>query len=294
LAKARAQLIKRRNFRQHPFKDDKIITSWNGFMIDAMIRAAVPLKKPMFKEAALNAANFIKTSLWKEGHLLRRWRDNEERFAGGLDDYAFLIKGLISLFEEGCGSEWLKWAVELADVLEKEFKAEEGAFYYNLEDPTLLLRKCEYYDGAEPSGNAVHCQNLLRLYQLIQDEKYLTQAEDILKASKHFIEAYPPGACYHLISLHRYLDAQAPTIIIALDEEQSLKSEIHEILSSQFIPHASVIWKEGKDALLPTLIPSLVDKNPIDGQTAIYICRQDHCQAPLLEKGQILKALETL
>ena len=263
-------------------------------MIDAMVKAALPLHKPRFREAALNAAVFLKNNLWKDGHLFRRWRDNEARFSGGIDDYAFLIKGLISLFEEGCGSEWLKWAIELADVLQKEFKAGKGAFYYNLDDPVLLIRRCEFYDGAEPSGNAVHCENLLRLYQIIQDEKYLTQAEDILKAAKHHIEVYPPGACYHLISLQRYFDAKAPTIIIALDDEGSLKNEIQEALGQRFIPHGAVIWKERKDALISTLIPSLVDKNPIDGQTAIYICRQDHCEPPLIEKGKILQVLENL
>jgi uncharacterized protein len=294
LNKASAQMLKRRQFRQRPFKDDKIIVSWNGLMIDAMVKAASPLKKAPFKEAALKAALFIRDHLWKDGHLFRRWRDNEARFMGGIDDYAFLIKGLVSMFEEGCGTEWLKWAIELTDILQKEFKAGEGAFYYNLEDPALLIRKCEYYDGAEPSGNAVHCENLLRLYQMTQDEKYLDQAEDILKAAKHYMEVYPPGACYHLIALQRYFDLKAPTLVIALDENGSLKNEIQEILSSRFIPHAAVVWKAPKDSLLPTLIPAHVDKNPIDGQTAIYICRQDHCEPPLLEKGQILKALEIL
>ncbi len=294
LKKGRAQMLKRRQFRQRPFKDDKILVSWNGLMIDAMVKAAYPLKRPQFREAALKAASFIKANLWKEGHLLRRWRDNEARFMGGLDDYAFLIKGLISLFEEGCGSDWLKWAIELADLLEKEFKVEGGAFYYNLEDPALLIRKCEYYDGAEPSGNAVHCENLLRLFQMTQNAKYLAAAEDILRAAKHYIEVYPPGACYHLIALQRYFDIKAPTIVIALDEEGNLKNEIQEILSSRFMPHLTTIWKNPKDDLLSTLIPAHVDKNSIDGQTAIYICRQNQCEAPLLEKGEILKRLETL
>jgi uncharacterized protein YyaL (SSP411 family) len=294
LAKAKHKLIKRRAFRQRPFKDDKIIASWNALMIDVMARAAKPLKCSAFKDAALKSVEFIKTFLWKEGRLLRRWRDNEARFAGSLDDYVFMIKALITLFEEGCSSAWLKWAIELTDVVFSEFKAGGEAFYYNLEDPMLLVRRCEYYDGAEPSGNAVHCENLLRLFQLTQEGKYLMQAEEILKASKHYIETYPPGACYHLIALKRYLDTQAPTIVIALDAEGSLKNEVHEKLSSHFIPHASILWKEEKDELLPLLIPSLVDKNPIDGQTAIYICRQNLCEAPLIEKGEIFKALEKL
>ena len=292
--KARAKMLKRRQVRQRPFKDDKILVSWNGLMIDAMIKAALPLKRPQFKEAAIKAASFIKTHLWKEGHLLRRWRDNEARFMGGVDDYAFLIKGLISMFEEGCGTQWLEWAIELADLLQKEFKVDNGAFYYHLEDPALLIRKCEYYDGAEPSGNAVHCENLLRLYQMTQNERYLDEAEDILKAARHYIEVYPPGACYHLICLQRYLDIKAPTIVVALDDEGNLRNEIQEIFNTRFIPHASVIWKDPKDSVLPTLIPTHVDKKPIDGQTAIYICRQDHCEAPLIEKGQILQALEAL
>lgn len=291
---ARDKMLKKRESRLHPFKDDKIIVSWNGLMIDAMIRASLALKKPKFKEAAIKAANFIKSKLWKGGHLFRRWRENESRFMGGIDDYAFLIRGLISLFEEDCGSEWLKWAIELTDVLQNEFKADKGAFYSNLEDPTLLIRKCEFYDGAEPSGNAVHCENLLKIYQITHDEKYLRQAEDIFRIAKHYIEIYPPGACYHLIALQRYLDLKSPTIIVALDEAESLKGELQDFFSSHFNPHALVIWKRVKDTTLPALIPAHVDKNPIDGQTAIYICRQNLCEAPLIEKSEIFKNLENL
>ncbi len=294
LNKAKAQLLKRRQFRPRPFKDDKIIVSWNGLMIDVMAKAALPLKKPPFKEAALNAARFIQTNLWKEGHLLRRWRDGESRFPGGLDDYAFLIKGLLTLFETGCGTPWLKWALELTDLLTKEFKSPAGGFYYNLEDPTLLLKKCEFYDGAEPSGNAVHCENLLRLYQMTGNGDYLEQVEGILKAARQTMEAYPPGACYHLMALQRYLDPKAPTLVIALDAEQSLRKEIEEALASRYLPHAAVIWMEENDPLLSGLIPSLVDKKSVDGQTAVYLCRQDRCEPPLLEKGAILRAIEIL
>jgi uncharacterized protein YyaL (SSP411 family) len=122
----------------------------------------------------------------------------------------------------------------------------------------------------------------------------LSQAEDILKAAKDTIETYPPGACYHLIALQRYLDAKAPTVVIALDEEGSLQKEIREILSSHFIPHAAILWKESKDVEFSRFIPSHVDKNPIDGQTAIYVCRLDRCEAPLFEKAEILRALENL
>jgi hypothetical protein len=291
LRTAQAKLIEARQARVRPFVDDKILTSWNGLMIDAMIRAARCFNSEIYEKSALAAAECIRSNLWKEGQLLRRFRENEPRFPGGLDDYAFLIKGLLSLFDQDYGSQWLKWAIELTDVLETQFKMESGVFYLHLNDPILLLRKCEFYDGAEPSGNAVHAENLLRLYQITYNEKYLKGAEAILKVAKTSIETYPPGACYHLLALHRYLNIKAPTLIIALDAEASLEKEIKALLQTHYLPHAEMIWKRETDILLTELVPSLVDKKPIDGQTAVYICRQNTCEAPLIRIEEIEKAL---
>ena len=263
-------------------------------MIHALANAAASLSNETLAQGALKAAEFIKANLWKDGHLLRRWREGEARFSAGLDDYAFLIKGLLALFDQGWGSQWLQWAVQLSGILEKEFKAEGGAFYYKPQEPLLLLRKCEFYDGAEPSGNAVHAENLIRLFQITNLDSYLKQAEDILKAAKLYMETYPPGACYHLIALNRYFDLKAPTLVIALDEERSLEKEIKALLASQASLHLQPVWKSMDDQVLPTLIASLVDKKPLDGQTAVYICRQDHCEAPLLRKEDIFKALQHL
>lgn len=293
LEKAKAKLLKKRTARARPFVDDKILTSWNGLVIDALVQASSSFGVEVYAQGAVKTAQFIKDRLWKDKRLLRRWRDGEARFPGGMDDYAFLVKGLLSLFDQGFGSEWLQWALELTDILEKEFKSEGGAFYYHLNDPTLLFRKCEFYDGAEPSGNAVHAENLLRLYQITFDPKYLKQAEDILKAAKMYMETYPPGACYHLIALNRYFNRKAPTIVVALDEDKSLEKEIKSLLAARFLPHAQVIWKPSSDGLLTYLLPTLVDKKTIDGQTAVYICRQGLCEAPLIHKEDVYKALQS-
>lgn len=291
LEKSCATLLKQRNLRKQPFKDDKVICSWNGLMIDTLVQASLILKEDRYAQEAMKTANFLYANFYKEGRLLRRWREGEARFRGGIDDYAFLIKGLLSLFELEGESRWLKWAIELSEVLTQDFKSQEGAFYFYVSDPTLLIRKCEFYDGAEPSGNAVHCENLLRLFQITGTSSYLSQAEDILKAAKIYIENYPPGATYHLKNLQRYYDKQGLTIVIALDEARTLKQEIQECLSQKKHPHWSIIWKQPKDILLETLLPSLVDKKTIDGQTAVYICKPDHCEAPLLNKAEILQAL---
>lgn len=288
------KMLERRNQRPRPFKDDKIITSWNGLMIDAFAKAGFALKEPRYLEAAVKSAQFLKNHLWKEGKLLRRYRDGEAKFPAVLDDYAFLIKALLTLFEVGAGTEWLEWALQLNDILEKEFKSNGGAYFQIQQDPALLIRRCEFYDGAEPSGNAVQTENLLRLYQFTQTEKYLRQAEDVLKAAKSYIEAFPPGATYHLISLQRYLDTHSPLVVIALDEKNSLEAEIKEALSSHFAAHAAFLWKKPKDELLLKLIPELAKQPLMEGQTTVYICRQDHCEPPLTKKEDILKALQSL
>lgn len=294
LDSARALLLKKRETRPHPFKDDKILSSWNGLMIDVMAKAGNLLNEPRFREAALKAAMFIKTNLWKEGRLLRRFREGEGRFRAGLDEYAFLIKGLLTLFEEGQGSHWLEWAMEMAALLEREFKAPKGAFFQTDGVEPILIRKCEFYDGAEPSGNGVHCENLLRLYQLTQRESYLKQAEDILKAAKSHIETYPPGACYHLIALQRYLDLKAATVVIALNGDEKEEKELSSLFAAHFCPHISFIWKKREDAHLLSLLPFLEDKKLIEGQTAIYICRADRCEPPLTKREEIIKAVERL
>jgi uncharacterized protein YyaL (SSP411 family) len=291
LNRVRSQLFQKRALRSRPFKDDKIICSWNGLMIDALMKGAMSLNKPLYLEAAVKAAAFLETHLMRDGHLFRRWRDGEARFAGGLDDYAFVIKGFLTLFEGGCGTKWLKWALDLSEVLRAEFKEQGGAFYYAAENALIPIRRCEYYDGAEPSGNAVHAENLVRLFQLTQDSKFLNQAEDIFKAAKHYMDHYPPGACYHLTALQRYYDRKAETIVITLDEKESLAPLIREKLEKSYSPHRCVIWKKVHDSLLTQLIPSLVDKNLVDGQTAVYVCHQDRCAAPLTGQEEILKAL---
>ncbi|NGX45662.1 MAG: hypothetical protein K940chlam2_00818 [Chlamydiae bacterium] len=292
LSEMRTNLLERRLKREPPFKDDKVITSWNGLMIDVLIRAGHTLKDDSFKQAALKAAQFIRNNLYEKDRLKRRFRDGDARFPAGLDDYAFLIRALITLFEHGEGDEWLKWAIQLCDTLEIHFRAPEGAYYQTEENPYLLLRKCEFYDGAEPSGNAVQTENFLRLYQITQDERFLERAERIMQAARGFIEAFPPGACYHFLALQRYLDRKAPTLVIALNENESLKEEIHEAISKEFIPHAAVIWKKGNT--LDTLLPTHCNQLPIDGKTTLYLCQGEVCSEPLVEKEAMIHAIGKL
>lgn len=292
LEKARKFLFKVREGRTHPLKDDKIITAWNGMMIDAMAKAGFYLQNKKYLDAAVRAAEFLKANLWKDGVLFRRYREGEARFHASLDDYSFLIQALLSLFEFGAGAEWLEWAIELTDILEKEFKAEGGAFYQtDGHDPHLLLRKCHYSDGAEPSGNAIHAENLLRLYQITSDVRYLNQAEDIFKAVKRYIDAYSLGYCYHLKVLQRYYDKKKATLVITFNENNDLKEEIIEALTHKIIPHYCQIFRKKGDNL-EKILPFIKNLPQPCDKTTLSICHEGACELPLQGKEEILRKLK--
>lgn len=295
LKKARQLLFAERDKRIHPFKDDKILSSWNGLMIYSLAEAGRVFNEPRYLEAALKAAQFIRKNMWQEGQLLRRWREGEAMYHAGLDEYAFLIRGLISLFEMDRGSEWLEWAMEMTQILQEKFKAEGGAFYQtDGEDSNIILRKCQFADGAEPSGNAVHGENLQRLYQLTFDRNYLEQARDILKAAKKYIDTYGPGYCYHMMNLNWYYDKHSPSLVIALNEKEEHLKKIQELIYSRYTPHKSVIWRRLNDVALFSIVPIMREQKPLEGKTTLSICHEGSCQRPLTDLADIQAALEKI
>jgi uncharacterized protein len=291
-AKQRQQLWEVREKRIHPLKDDKVLSGWNGLMIYTLVEAGKVFNNQRYLNAATRAAHFIENELWKEGSLLRRWRDGQGMFAASLDEYAFLIRGVLSLFEANQGNRWLKWAIEMTQLLKEKYKEPEGAFYQTDGlDQSLILRRCQFSDGAEPSGNAIHTENLLRLYQMTQDEEYLSQAEDVLKGVKDYLENYPPGYCYHAMNLHYLYDSKAPTIGITLNQTKDHEEILKKVLYEKFIPHKVIIWQNSGQK---TAEIELMEETPRENQTTLYICYQGICKKPLNELPAMLEAIEKL
>lgn len=288
-------LWKAREMREHPFKDDKILSSWNGLMIHSLVQAGCAFENKEYINAAAKAANFIEANLWKDGRLLRRWRDSEALYHAGLEEYAFLIRAYISLFEAGCGTPWLKRALQMSEILDDNFKIDDGAFYQtDYDENNLILRKTQFADGAEPSGNAIHCENLLRLYQLTTNVHFMEQAEDILRTVKKFIDNYPLGYCYSLLNINRYYDRHAPTLVVALNQKEEHFDKIRTAIYQNFIPHKCIIWKKEEDSQLSREIPYMKDQGPIEGKTTLYICHEGACLKPLNEISEILTAIQKL
>jgi uncharacterized protein YyaL (SSP411 family) len=281
LSLQRHVLWQARQQRIHPFKDDKILSSWNGLMIYSMALASSGEKNQKYLQAAIRAARFLKTHLWQNGMLLRRWRDGEALYEASLEEYAFLCRGLISLFEADAGVEWLEWAFQLNEIVQANFKSENGAYFQTSgHEENIILRRCQFSDGAEPSGNAVQCENLLKLYQLTGDEMYLENAEEVLRAVEELVDNYPPGYCYHLMNLNRYYDNSAVLIVIALNDKEEYKDELFELLNSNLIAHRSIVWRRNSDNLLLSLLPDVKEQVPLNNKTTLYICHQGVCKNP--------------
>ena len=280
----RAKLFEARSKRERPFKDDKILVGWNGLMIGALAEGYWAFGESTYLEAAKRAADFIHSRMYHEGHLYRRYRNQEAGLAACLEDYAYLISGLLSLYKAGGNPDYLKWAVELSNTLTGSYKQENGGFFRSDgTDANLLVRRAEYYDGAEPSGNAVHAENLLRLYQITGAERYLSEAEDILRSARPFIEGHPLGGTYGAVALQRYLDKEAPTLIVVGDE-----APVREALGGRHLPHLEIIWKRGPE--VDQLAPIARDKESVEGKTTLYLCRPGRCEEPTTD----LEMLRTL
>ena len=154
--------------RPPPLRDDKILTAWNGLAIGAFARAAIAFGEPRYAERAIRAAAFVLERLRVDGRLRRSFIDGQVREAAVLDDYAAMISGLLDLYEATGETRWVREAIALDAVLERDFEDREGGGFFQTshDHEQLLAREKPSYDGAEPSGNSVHALNLLRLAEM--------------------------------------------------------------------------------------------------------------------------------
>lgn len=290
---AKNTLLEIREKRPRPKIDDKILVSLNGLMIHALSKAARVLGNETYLKRAIKAAEFIKTHMFQGDFLFRRFRDQEVRYEGSLDDYAFMIRGLIELFLADGEGEWLEFALDLNRILENRFKSNEGAYFFaEAGSQHLLLRKCLFSDGAEPSGNAVQCENLLKLSTLTFEDRYLAQAEDIFRGVKEFVDNYPPGYIYHLMNLELYNAVSgAKVVIIALNSKSEGLYQIKSWFQKIYNPLVQVIYKREEDKALIKALPHLETYVPKDNRTTFYLCQDKACQAPLTKMSDMEEAI---
>ena len=195
----RRQLLEVRNRRIRPGRDDKVLVSWNGLMIDALALAAGTLDEPRYLAAAIKAADFILTQMRREdGRLWHTWRAGQAKVEAFLDDYAGFVGALVTLYEASFDERWIDEAVRLADVLLVHFlDRQPDGFFFTADDQqqqTPLARQKEWQDSSTPSGNALAAAVLLRLGKLTGRAEYLEAAAGTLQAAAGLMERYPAAA----------------------------------------------------------------------------------------------------
>ena len=295
LENGRKKLFQVREKRIHPFKDDKIITSWNGLMIAALAKGYQALQDPVYSRAACRAADFIlQTMRTPDGKLHRRYRDGDVAIPGFLEDYAFFIWGLIELYEATFEVRYLEEAVLLNQVMIELFWDEEkGGFYFTGRDnEALISRPKEVYDGATPSGNSVAALNLLRLARMTGKADWEKRADRMLQAFSAAVADVPMAYTQFLVFLDFFL-GPGQEIVIAGDPGREETRNIASLIQQRFQPNKVLLFKSEDDSgkKLSALCPFVAGMRPVDQKTAIYICEDFTCKTPLTDSAAVQAAL---
>jgi hypothetical protein len=289
LQSAMKKLFAVRENRIHPHKDDKILTSWNGLAIRAMALGYQVLGDNKYLEAANRGASFIQNHLFKDGQLLARYREGEGRFVARLEDYAYLIQGLIDLYQSDFNPATLKWTVQLQEIQNQKFWDDHSGSYYFTDgtDPSLLLRTKEGMDGALPNANAVSALNLLRLYDLTFIISYKATSQAILSCYSAMISDYPT-AFSQMLMAYDYLQEGSVEIALLEGSQDHGTQEVLKKIRDQFLPNL-VIAKSSQPEEFP---PLLKGKKLLNHRSTFYLCRENSCQAPTQKTEEIIKNLE--
>ena len=229
LSAARLSLFAARDKRVRPYKDDKILADWNGLMIAALAKAAQVFMDKVYLKAAQNAVKFILQDMRElDGRLYHRHREGESAIMANLDDYAFLIWGLIECYEASFDASFLKTALRLQEDLTKHFwDKENGGYYFTPDDgEDLIMREKESYDGAIPSGNSVAMLNLVRLSRLTGNAKLEAQAVDISRALAGYVRRVPMGHTHFMMALGFLLYPSYEIVVAGRAKAEDTKANV--------------------------------------------------------------------
>jgi len=268
--------------RPRPHLDDKILTAWNGLMISAFSKGAAILNEPKYAESARNAADFLLSKMRQpDGSLLRRFRDGDAAIPAMLEDYAFLIHGLLDLYESTFAFGYLAAAIAIAEKQSALLEDQAGGFFTSThEDASSLIRMKDDYDGAEPSGNSVALLNLLRLYRITGREEFQISARKLIGVFGSGLANAPFGMPQMLVACE--FDMAPPREIVVAGE---VDGGMMRTLWSKFDPNRVLLYAA----------PELVPYQPaVAGMTssAVYLCENFACQEPAVTEDDLLRLLK--
>lgn len=288
------RLYEYRLARARLHKDDKILVSWNGWMITACGRAGAVLEEDAYVEMAVRAEAFLREKLVKDGRLMVRYRDGEAAGEGKLDDYACYCQALVELYEVTYETDYLRRARELADVMVEQFFDEErGGFYlYAKDGEALIVRTKETYDGAMPSGNSVAALVLEQLGRITGEMRWAETLDKQLRFLAGAMEGYPAGQSYGLLAMMNVLYPTKELVCVLADEEwERRKREIRRLAATA--PGLAVVVKtKGNEKKLGSVAPYTKDYPVPERGGEYYLCSGGQCMRPVRELEMLMRKLE--
>ncbi len=297
LESSRQKLYQKREKRVHPFKDDKILTDWNGLMIAAMAKAGNALGRQEYTTAAGRAADFILQNLTDDnGRLLKRYRKGKAGLPAHLNDYAFMAWALIELYQATFENKYLKDAIALNDRMLSHFWDEQnGGLYMTADDSEkLLVRNKVIYDGAIPSGNSVATMNLLHLAGMTANTDYSTRAQQMIRAFSVSVKQYPAGHSQLMSALEFALNPNYEVVIVGNPQKQDTISML-AALRKPFMPQKVVLFRTED----PNAAADIIDLAPFtrsmvtrNGLATAYVCQNFACKLPTTSVDQMLQNLK--
>ncbi len=287
LEEGREKLFHVREKRVHPLKDDKILTSWNGLMIAALAKGYQAFGDPAYADAVRKAVNFILNELVVDRRfLLRRYRDGESAVSGYLDDYAFLVWGLIEAYESTLEVSFLEAAVTFQESMIDLFgdEARGGFLFAGRKNETLIVPSKDAYDGALPSGNSVAAGNLVRLGRMIGRTEWEARAEQTFHAFASSVLQYPAGFTQFLAALDFMIGPSREIVIAGGRDDENTQGMLRKVRRT-FLPNTVLLFhgggEEGKR--LSSLAPYLEEMVPVNGLPAAYVCERQACKQPVTD-----------
>ncbi|MGB1700039.1 MAG: thioredoxin domain-containing protein, partial [Nannocystaceae bacterium] len=235
----RALLYARRLSRPPPLRDDKVIAAWNGLTLSAFAKAGFILRRTDYIIRARELANFLLSKMrGPDGRLFRTYRDGVPAHHAVLEDYAFVIQGLLDLYEADGDPRWITEALSLQEVLERHYVDPKGGYFASADDgEVLLVRPKPDYDGAEPSGNSITALNLLRLHELTTDDRFRVAADAVFKAQALTLRRRSAAVPALLSALDYRTDRAFEIFLVGDDHSQGSFSALEDVLRETFVPN---------------------------------------------------------
>jgi len=282
--------------RPRPHLDDKVITAWNGLMISALAKGAQVLGERAYLDQAARAAEFLQAELWDEasGTLYRSWREARSEIPGFAEDYALLIQGLLDLYEAGFDVRWLQWAERLQARLDALFGDATRGGYFNsrADDPSVIVRLKEDYDGAEPAPGSVAAMNLVRLDWLLGLPGAKDRALATIESMRAQWTSHPHALPQMLCAVELALEPPR-TVVLAGDAGAEDFRVLTAVLHAQLGPRRALLHADGGVAQrwLAERRPYLAAMSAPAGRTTAFVCEELVCRAPASSPGELRAAL---